>query len=187
MDAVSEVENLLAKIESGYLPPNEPLFVIRARDLSSDRMVLEWCAAARELGSPEAKIAEAKQVALAMETWPVKQVPGRPETQTGSPPTAGPEPVVFPAIDVEQAVLLIHAIARETVHGIDGNGQEITTIDAAHFWTAARMIEPKLLASFGGPAVVSPAGGYAAARHRLARFLLAWARAIMLSTSGKAG
>ena len=84
MNAMDEFTRLQAKIESGDLPEDEPLFVLRAQDRLAANLVRSWAAYAKELGTPPGKLEEAERLADAMDLWPVKQVPGRPETRMSS-------------------------------------------------------------------------------------------------------
>ena len=80
MRATHEVLNLLRKLLEGTLPPDEPLFVLRAQDCTAAEHVRAWCAEAEELGAPAEKIEEARQLAALMDSWPATQIPGRPDT-----------------------------------------------------------------------------------------------------------
>lgn len=42
MKAKDEVERLQRKIANGEMPPDEPLFVLRAQDVLSTRAVRDW-------------------------------------------------------------------------------------------------------------------------------------------------
>ncbi len=86
MRAIDELKRLAEKIASGDMHPDEPLFILRAQDMSAPDQVAEWCRRGRHFGTPEEKLAEAMEIAEQMVAWPVKQVPGRPETRTGEPP-----------------------------------------------------------------------------------------------------
>lgn len=59
----------------GKLADNEPFFVLRGQDMTSPRFVRAWAAAAESLGCPPEKVAEARQVANAMDDWPKKKRP----------------------------------------------------------------------------------------------------------------
>lgn len=76
MKAAEELKRLEDKIRTGALPPDEPLFVLRARDTAAEFAVRHWANSAKELGAPEAKWREAVSLADQMRDWPVKQVPG---------------------------------------------------------------------------------------------------------------
>ena len=55
--------------------PDEPLFILRAQDLSAPGLVMQWANRAAKNGCPEAKVAEARKIAEAMEKWPVRKMP----------------------------------------------------------------------------------------------------------------
>lgn len=82
MKAIDEIRNLQAKLNSGDLPPNEPIFYLRAQDSTASTFVRAWAENARDYGTPEHKCIEAEVLADAMDDWPTKQIPGRPETRT---------------------------------------------------------------------------------------------------------
>lgn len=63
------------------LPPDEPVFVLRGRDSLADLIVHRWAVAAERAGSPKAKVESAQAVARLMKKWPVKRVPGCPESE----------------------------------------------------------------------------------------------------------
>lgn len=89
MNAKDEVARLQAQLDSGELPPDEPLFTIRAQDLFAESVLNHWITllaqsepflatkpgACRKMGGA---IACCEQIAA----WPVKQIPGCPETRT---------------------------------------------------------------------------------------------------------
>ena len=81
MKATEEIDRLLCKIQDGDMPPDEPVFVLRARDLLAAGAVTCWAQTARALDVPIERINEAMALAEKMRQWPVKQVPGRPETR----------------------------------------------------------------------------------------------------------
>lgn len=94
MKAQEELQRLQQKLASGDLPPDEPLFVLRARDRFAAELVRRWgYRVGRHYETvPEAKLDEAFALAQAMDDWPVKQVPGRPDTrQTVIPDTPSGE------------------------------------------------------------------------------------------------
>lgn len=49
--------------------PNEPMFVLLARDESAPNLVREWAIMRRQAGEDEAKLAEAFACAASMEAW----------------------------------------------------------------------------------------------------------------------
>lgn len=63
------------------LPPDEPVFVLRGRDGLAADIVQRWAVAADRAGSPKKKVESAYAVAHHMKKWPVKRVPGCPETE----------------------------------------------------------------------------------------------------------
>lgn len=81
MDAKSEVAHRQKQIQDGDLPEYEPTFFLRARDVLAADVVLIWASLAESRGVPAQKVSEARQLAAAMKAWPVKQVPGLPETR----------------------------------------------------------------------------------------------------------
>jgi hypothetical protein len=54
---------------------NEPIFVLRAQDRLAAAAVRFWADEAEKAGSSVAKIAEAREVAAAMEQWPTRKLP----------------------------------------------------------------------------------------------------------------
>lgn len=84
MKAKDEVQHLLNKISKGDLPGNEPLFTLRAQDVYAAKVVRYWiaCCESGEFGAgvPSERLDEACDLARAMDDWPVKQTPGRPDT-----------------------------------------------------------------------------------------------------------
>lgn len=83
MRASEEVKRLAAKIADGSLPADEPLFVLRGKDRHAARTVRYWASMAATDAPPDLRV-EAMALASQMDAWPVKQVPGRPETRTVS-------------------------------------------------------------------------------------------------------
>jgi hypothetical protein len=53
----------------------EPIFVLRAQDRLAAAVVRFWADEAQKAGANAAKIAEAREVADAMEQWPSRKVP----------------------------------------------------------------------------------------------------------------
>lgn len=64
-------ESCLAKITDS----NEPVFVLRARDLVAADTVRTWASLATAAGVPEEKIEQARAIADLMDQWPEKKVP----------------------------------------------------------------------------------------------------------------
>lgn len=81
MKASEEVKRLQSKIDSGDLSPDEPLFVLRAQDVLSSRVVREWAKHASATVCPAVRIEEALNLASLMDDWPIKQIPGCPDTR----------------------------------------------------------------------------------------------------------
>jgi hypothetical protein len=55
--------------------PTEPIFVLRAQDQTAPDLVREWARRAEALGTPAAKVTEARELAVRMERWPTRKVP----------------------------------------------------------------------------------------------------------------
>lgn len=51
---------------------DEPLFVLRAQDALAPEIVREWAYRALKLGTPLAKVDEARRLADAMENWQIE-------------------------------------------------------------------------------------------------------------------
>lgn len=81
MRAKDEIALLNKKLASGEILPDEPLFVLRARDITASQVVDFWCCLALDRGVPREKRDEAAALAAMMRDWPTKQIPGRPETR----------------------------------------------------------------------------------------------------------
>jgi hypothetical protein len=76
MTAQEEISRLQAKIADGSLSPDEPLFVLRAKDAFASLAIDAWSRAAHAAGAPMMMLDDAAQCAAAMRKWPVKEVPG---------------------------------------------------------------------------------------------------------------
>lgn len=59
----------------GKAADDEPVFVLRAQDMSAASCVLWWCRQASITGCPPEKIAEAERCATAMMVWPNRKMP----------------------------------------------------------------------------------------------------------------
>ena len=81
MRAIDELARLAARIASGDMPADEPLFVLRGQDRDAADTVHFWASRANSHGTPLAKCDEAIELAAQMDAWPVKQTAGRPETR----------------------------------------------------------------------------------------------------------
>lgn len=75
MTASELIEYLQRKLADGSLPPDEPLFLLRAQDNLAFPTVAIWACRARANGVSQQKAAGALQVAMAMKDWPNKKVP----------------------------------------------------------------------------------------------------------------
>jgi hypothetical protein len=64
----------------GGIPPEEPVFLLRAQDASAAQAVKYWIALNRANGADPDTLANARQVAEAMEAWPTKKTPDAPAT-----------------------------------------------------------------------------------------------------------
>ena len=84
MRAKEEIALLHAKMADGSLPEDEPLFVLRAKDCHAAEIVRAWVARCNYFNHrvPQEKLDEALSLAERMDAWPIKQIPGRPETKT---------------------------------------------------------------------------------------------------------
>jgi hypothetical protein len=54
---------------------DEPIFVLRAQDSLAADAVRHWAERAEQAGSTPAKVAEARDIADAMERWPTRKMP----------------------------------------------------------------------------------------------------------------
>jgi hypothetical protein len=54
---------------------NEPIFVLRAQDRLAADAVRHWAERAEQEGATPAKVAEAREIADAMERWPSRKLP----------------------------------------------------------------------------------------------------------------
>lgn len=81
MRAADELARLQAKLADGSLPPDEPLFVLRAQDATAPNAIMEWIRGAAAAGASPEKVQEAGGILMAFINWPIHQVPGRPETR----------------------------------------------------------------------------------------------------------
>ena len=78
MKAQDEIERLQQKLNNGSLPPDEPLFVLRAQDMYADEFVLAWADRCERAGTPAKKIEEARLLAAQMDLWSPRRIPGQP-------------------------------------------------------------------------------------------------------------
>ena len=53
---------------------DEPIFVLRAKDVLAPQVVEQWADAAERHGTPEAKVAEARALAVQMRVWQISHV-----------------------------------------------------------------------------------------------------------------
>jgi len=54
---------------------DEPIFILRAQDLTADGLVEQWANRAEKRGCPKDKCDEARRIAQAMRDWPVRKTP----------------------------------------------------------------------------------------------------------------
>lgn len=57
------------------LPPDEPVFILRARDPLAPVVIEQWCKGAEAMDVRSGKIADARMLAQDMAKWPTKEVP----------------------------------------------------------------------------------------------------------------
>lgn len=81
MEAFREINMLVSKIKDGSLPVDEPLFVLRGRDLLAAGSVTAWAVTAAAIGVPQERVDEAMALAEKMRKWETKRVPGVPESE----------------------------------------------------------------------------------------------------------
>lgn len=84
MKAKDEIARLQTKLADGSLPPDEPLFILRAQDAFAATNVMQWIHDVSQTECPREKIIEALELLKLMLQWPVKQIPGMPETRVNS-------------------------------------------------------------------------------------------------------
>lgn len=72
MEVVRAIVAEIGKLDSrlGKVKPGEPIFVLRAQDLTADRFVLDWANEAHVHGLSKDKEEHARQIAYAMRRWP---------------------------------------------------------------------------------------------------------------------
>ena len=75
MKASDEIDKLTRQLNDGSLPPDEPLFTLRAQDPLASTQVMLWAEAALRLGVNEEKVAEARELANMMNLWPHSRLP----------------------------------------------------------------------------------------------------------------
>jgi len=83
MNAIFAIEYLQKRLESGDIHESEPIFVLRARDEVAQEVVDEWIDKAREAGAPRLKIDPIVKLSHEFGQYPIRQVPGRPDTRRG--------------------------------------------------------------------------------------------------------
>lgn len=81
MKAKDELARLAAKLANGSIDPEEPLFTLRAKDWHAAFTVEYWCGLCRTYGGSVEKIDEAEGIARQMRSWPIKQLPGIPQSR----------------------------------------------------------------------------------------------------------
>jgi hypothetical protein len=60
-------------IANGYLdkiPDDEPIFILRGKDVTAPNHVRSWASMAEQQGAPPEKVLGARQTADAMDNWP---------------------------------------------------------------------------------------------------------------------
>ena len=57
------------------LAPDEPFFILRAQDLFSNHLVMQWAAMAEMVGVDQRKVEAARDCARAMEKWIHRRIP----------------------------------------------------------------------------------------------------------------
>ena len=69
---------MIARVEKDRIrriPDDEPVFILRAQDELASGVVREWCARAEAAGVRSSMLFGARQIAEAMDRWPVKKLP----------------------------------------------------------------------------------------------------------------
>ena len=54
---------------------HEPLFILRAQDITAAGLVIQWANRAAKHGVNAEKVEEAREIAAAMEAWPGRRMP----------------------------------------------------------------------------------------------------------------
>ena len=75
MRAKDEIKMLQAKLDSGAIGPEEPLFTLRAQDRLAPDVVRVWAMLAGVAGTPQEKRSEALSLADSMAAWPNRKTP----------------------------------------------------------------------------------------------------------------
>lgn len=77
MEVVRAIVAEIGKLDSclGKVKPGEPIFVLRAQDLTADGFVLDWANEAHVHGLSKDKEDHARQIADAMRRWPSRKFP----------------------------------------------------------------------------------------------------------------
>lgn len=75
MKAREEVAELQWKLDNGKMDPDEPVFVLRAQDVTAAHFVYEWAKMAAHMNVDHKKVEEANNCANYMVTWKTKKVP----------------------------------------------------------------------------------------------------------------
>lgn len=65
------IEYLVTKIAD----EDEPLFLLRGRDVLASSTILAWCERAKQFGVPQKKIDEAISLSVSMILYPTKKFP----------------------------------------------------------------------------------------------------------------
>ena len=65
--------------QSGHIPENEPVFLIRAQDSLSVRTLAFWISQAEAEGVSQERIKPLKMHLQSFREWPIKKLPGAPK------------------------------------------------------------------------------------------------------------
>lgn len=85
MKATDAPSYLYERLASGDMKPDEPVFILRGRDVLAPLLVYNWAMMAHVIGVPQTKVQGAHACASEMDDWPVSRVPGRPEATSHKP------------------------------------------------------------------------------------------------------
>lgn len=78
--ALEVFKTLRARLEDGTIDKDMPVFLLLGKDAVAPGVVYDWALKAKAVGCPDAKWNEAIRISEAMDAWPMKQLPGRPDT-----------------------------------------------------------------------------------------------------------
>lgn len=65
------IEYLVTKVDD----EDEPLFLLRGRDVLAPSTIFTWCERAKQFGAPQKKIDEAMAISVSMVLFPTKKFP----------------------------------------------------------------------------------------------------------------